>query len=97
MRFLIALITTIALLPGCCLIGMAAGGSRAAAHNDEVARKLERGEYVGPEELEDQSVGKAELTGFAVGGLIDVAVATVAVSLAMSNFSLGPPTKPSEY
>ena len=97
MRILIALITVVTLLPGCCLIGMTVGGSRAAAHNDEVARKLERGEYVGPEDRAEQSVGKAELTGFAVGGLIDVAVATVAVSLAMSNFSLSAPTKPSEY
>lgn len=97
MRILIALITVVTMLPGCCLIGMTAGGVRASAHNDEVARKLERGEYVGPEDREEQSVGKAELTGFAVGGLLDVAVATLAVSLAMSSFSLGPPSKPSEY
>ena len=81
MRSFLALLTTVALLPGCCVIGMTAGSARAQAHNDEVAAKLERGEYVGPEDRAEQSVENAGATGFVVGGLIDVAVVALAASM----------------
>lgn len=96
---LVALVAIVSLLPGCCVIGMTVGGARAAAHNDEVARKLQRGEYVGPEDREEQSVDNAQATGFVVGALIDAAVATLAVSIASKNIGLGSPypSQPAEY
>lgn len=90
MRIFSALVLCVSLLPGCCVIGTELGGARAASHNDEVARKLERGEYVGPEDREDQSVDNARLTGFAVGALIDVAVAAVAYSMYQPHWGFGP-------
>ena len=96
MRSLLVLIIVVTLLPGCCLIGMTVAGSRAAADNDEVARKLERGEYAGPKERQVQSVGRAQLEGFVVGGLIDLAVAALAVSVYTPSWDFAP-AKPSEY
>ena len=87
MRNLLALIVVIALMPGCCLVGMTVGGARASAHNDEVARKLERGEPLDDDDQE-QSVGAATLKGFAIGGLVDVAAVTAFVCVAVSSFSL---------
>lgn len=98
-NMLVALVAIVSLLPGCCVVGMTVGGARAQAHNDEVARKLERGEYVGPEDQAEQSVGNAQATGFVVGALIDVAVVALGVHEFERNFSLGGPypSQPVEY
>ncbi len=75
MTVVLALI--LSLVPGCCIVGLTVGGSRAAAHNDEVARKLERGE---PLTEDDKPVdeGGSALKGFAIGGALDVALLLIA-------------------
>lgn len=84
MRKLAALVLVASLMPGCCLVGTTIGGSRASAHNDEVARKLSRGEALDPDD-QPESVTKARLAGFAIGAAIDIALSVAVVSSRYSN------------
>ncbi len=86
----VVLVALLSLLPGCfSLVGMTVGGSRAAAHNDEIARKLERGERLDPDDADDQprSVGASTATGLAIGALLDVGAFALVTATAFSHWS----------
>jgi len=94
MRILVALVALLSLMPGCCLVGTTIAGDRATAHNDEIARKLERGERLDPNDPDDQpvSVGGATAKGFLAGAIVDVAAIVVAAAVVSSTFHVDSPS-----